>query len=79
MARTRAFRRHQYEVRKARVRRLFRRWDWLDNEPTPFQIGFAANTPHPCSCYGCGNPRKWFNELSIQERRAALGDDELGD
>lgn len=22
----------------------------------------------PCSCYMCGNPRKWFNELTRQEK-----------
>lgn len=28
-----------------------------------------AGTPKPCSCFMCGNPRKWFGEKSIQERR----------
>jgi len=22
-----------------------------------------------CSCWMCGNPRKWFGDLTIQERR----------
>jgi len=72
MARTRAFRRHQYAVRKERVRnRMYTSW-FAVGEVTPFWLGFHAGTPHPCSCYGCGNPRKWANELTVQERRAAL-------
>ena len=26
-------------------------------------------TPTPCSCWMCGNPRKWFKQPTIQERR----------
>jgi hypothetical protein len=26
-------------------------------------------TPTPCSCWMCGNPRKWFGLKTIQERR----------
>jgi hypothetical protein len=37
-------------------------------------IGRAARTRHPCSCYGCGNPRRHFKSpdwrLTLQERRA---------
>ena len=32
----------------------------------------AVNTPHPCSCRGCGNPRhheKGMQRLTMQERR----------
>lgn len=77
MARARAFRRHQYEVRKARVRkRLYSSW-FGNEELTPFWLGFHAGTPHPCSCHGCGNPRKWANERTVQERKAAYAlDDE---
>ena len=28
-------------------------------------------TPTPCSCWMCGNPRKWFKQPTIQERRFA--------
>lgn len=28
------------------------------------------NTTTRCSCYMCGNPRKFFNEKTIQERKA---------
>lgn len=29
-----------------------------------------AKTPAICSCAACGNPRKFFNEATIQERSA---------
>ncbi|CAH2801603.1 MAG: hypothetical protein CBARDMAM_4422 [uncultured Caballeronia sp.] len=27
------------------------------------------DTPAPCSCWMCGNPRRYFRERTIQERR----------
>ena len=35
-------------------------------------IGRMAATPHPCSCRGCGNPRKQSKgkeRMTMQERR----------
>ncbi len=29
----------------------------------------ALQTPAVCSCWMCGNPRKWFKQPTIQERR----------
>jgi hypothetical protein len=31
--------------------------------------GLRAATGTPCSCWMCGNPRKYFGEESLQERR----------
>jgi len=36
---------------------------------SPVQLGKTVHTPARCSCYACGNPRKWFGEATIQERR----------
>lgn len=36
--------------------------------PNPRNI-ILANHIHNCSSYCCGNPRKWFGELTMQERR----------
>lgn len=36
--------------------------------PAPV-LGKVLATAHPCSCWGCGNPRHWFGERSLQERR----------
>ena len=79
MARTRAFRRYQYELRKARhLRKYLWQWGLPRKEITPFMLGFHANTPHPCSSHCCGNPRKWWPGKRLrQERRAdAALDDE---
>ncbi|KKN86222.1 hypothetical protein LCGC14_0270910 [marine sediment metagenome] len=32
----------------------------------------CANHLQACSCPGCGNPRKYFNEKPIQEQRADI-------
>lgn len=31
----------------------------------------AVRTPTPCSCWMCGNPRKWFGDVTVQERSFA--------
>lgn len=28
----------------------------------------AYKTPTPCSCWMCGNPRKWFGDQTLQEK-----------
>jgi hypothetical protein len=32
-------------------------------------VGRMARTRKPCSCSMCGNPRKYFNEKTMRERR----------
>lgn len=32
-------------------------------------LGISINTPCPCSCFMCGNPRKYYNEVTRQEKR----------
>lgn len=32
------------------------------------QLGIALASPACCSCYMCGNPRKWQRELTLQEQ-----------
>jgi len=36
---------------------------------TEKSVGKALHTPAMCSCPMCGNPRKYFGERTIQERR----------
>jgi hypothetical protein len=33
------------------------------------QIGRLAHARQLCSCWMCGNPRRWSREQSLQERR----------
>ena len=68
--RDRAFRRFQEFKKKKWVQKV------LAKRPTqrPFKltktdIGVYAHTPAICSCVMCGNPRKWFNEPTIHEKR----------
>lgn len=49
-------------------------------EMSPGTLGMVVNTPTPCSCYMCGNPRRspWAEcSLTMQERKAeeAYADD----
>ena len=36
----------------------------------PKLLGKVVDTPTPCSCWMCGNPRRYFKELTRQELRA---------
>ena len=37
-------------------------------------IGIHAKTPRACSCSLCGNPRRFFRQVTRQEKVAALLD-----
>lgn len=36
------------------------------------QRGRLANTPTPCSCWMCGNPRRHLNQRTLAEHKADL-------
>ncbi len=60
----RSQRRH-HEVRLKNARRSY----WHRLVPmTSRELGMVSRTPHPCSCWMCGNPRRILNEKSRQER-----------
>ena len=42
----------------------------LDIRQSPILLGKVVDTPTPCSCWMCGNPRRYFNALTRQELRA---------
>ena len=64
--RTKAWRRQQEFKKKKNV--AYHNWfSWF--EQTPRIIGKKAHTPAMCSCHMCGNPRKYWKEKTIQERR----------
>ena len=67
----RALRRHHLARRKRWVRRTLRHYFPDPSEPEPRRVGLYAETPAVCSCWMCGNPRKFLGELSLQELRAA--------
>lgn len=72
MNRTRDFRRYQQLKRKRRARK-FAYTDSVGNIKLRKQLieEFMKNSNHlaKCSCWMCGNPRKYFNEKTIQERK----------
>jgi hypothetical protein len=62
------YRRHQTFRAKRKAEIILKRWGY--SNITPALIGVGASThSKACSCYMCGNPRKYFNELTIQERK----------
>lgn len=73
-SRGRAMRRKNTKKKKAKFIRLEKTNPyWTDGEAiTDIQAGIFANHGCNCSCWMCGNPRKYFGELTIQERKAHL-------
>jgi hypothetical protein len=53
---------------KARARRHLAQWGLQ----TPHWIGIHAHTPALCSCWMCGNPRKYSGERTRQEQLADM-------
>ncbi len=62
---TRALRRHH----AARLKAARRFYHGRDNTETPRYLGQVVQTPASCSCWMCGNPRKYNGERTIQELR----------
>jgi hypothetical protein len=61
----RSIRRH-HRARLKKKRKYY--WNYTDNDPMPEKYrSYVINTPHPCSRYCCGNPRKHFNARTHQE------------
>lgn len=46
-----------------------RRTHW-GRKITEKELSFVVDTPTPCSCHMCGNPRKHWGEKTPQEKRA---------
>ena len=55
---------HMARIKKARIP------TWLAH-PSKKDIGRRAATAKPCSCWMCGNPRKWTGQRTWQELSAA--------
>jgi len=60
----RALRRHHAaRLKKARAEY------WGGGEKSPLQLGLLLHTAAMCSCFACGNPRRYDGELTIAEQR----------
>ena len=58
-------------IRRAERERIIKKRSkyWNGDYKSEKQLSKLARTSTPCSCFMCGNPRKYFNEETIQERR----------
>ena len=64
----RALRRHHYQRLKRKRRHYYGGYGRHRDDVQ----GKLARTAPSCSCWMCGNPRKYFGELTRQETLAAL-------
>ena len=64
--RNKAWRRKQEFKKKKKVEKNHYNWWWGDS---PRMIGKKAHAPKFCSCWMCGNPRKYFNDKTFQEKK----------
>lgn len=68
----RAQRRHHYQRLKSK-RKNYWNHGYNTYETTEEVLsGKVVDTPKVCSCYMCGNPRKYFKEKTRQEKKFEL-------
>ena len=68
----RAIRRHHYQRMKAKAEWVLKNM-WGHKTLDDRQIGIAVSTHcKSCSCPMCGNPRRYFNELTVQEKKYGI-------
>ncbi|MFZ6642382.1 hypothetical protein ACO0LL_21845 [Undibacterium sp. TC4M20W] len=63
---SRALRRHH--AARLKKKRQYYFYSWKE-KLSALRLGMVLHTPTTCSCYMCGNPRKYFKERTMQERR----------
>jgi hypothetical protein len=69
---SRAIRRHHLARIKMKVAHYY--GGWMKSYPQSGKaIGKAARAKAPCSCWMCGNPRKFSNQETLQEWRNEYG------
>jgi len=64
--RSRAIRRHHEQRIKTRVRNYYSGMA----VGSPRHTGRIAHARRLCSCWKCGNPRRYWREVTVQEMRA---------
>ena len=70
MSRGLAIKRHHDSRIKSKTKQILERLWVIDEEVSASEIGRCASVHcKGCSCFMCGNPRRHFNEKTIQERR----------
>lgn len=65
-----AYKRFQKDKAKERTRFKFKYiWGQSELAENPRIVGLNANNRQICSCYMCGNPRRYFGLKTMQELR----------
>lgn len=69
-------RRRDYLRMKERARKVQAVWwgTYVTDPKLEVPSCKLANNISACSCYMCGNPRKWWNEKTWQEKKADKDD-----
>jgi hypothetical protein len=68
----RAERRHHSRRMKAKAKRIYWQSPLAEYFGDPSPMIKTADYLQSCSCPMCGNPRKWFQEKTIQELKSDL-------
>ena len=65
----RSLRRHHSQRMKAKARKIHWMWQLLPTTGWKIQsrVHYYADHLKMCSCYMCGNPRKWWKTKTRQE------------
>lgn len=74
----RSLRRAHRDRMKGRAKTIIRNQgfsDWLKDR-WEHVLGIRGDTFTVCSCHACGNPRKWFNETTMSEKRFSQKEDD---
>jgi len=53
---------------RQRIKNLGKFW-WGRKLRCGAELGRIIDTPTPCSCWMCGNPRRYFKDSTVSERR----------
>ena len=62
--------RRHHMLRLKHLRRHDRSFIYSQKEPDKREVGKHVNTPTACSCWMCGNPRRYYGHQTLQERRS---------
>ena len=76
-AKKRSLRRHFLAMKKAKYRYVVKDiWLEKDLAGNPKFIGRMVQTPHPCSGFCCGNPRRKWKGKEVRTLQERIADEE---
>jgi hypothetical protein len=75
----RGFRRQQKDAAKQKMRKKLARERLVESGYYPDKddriVGIRSKTPKACTCWQCGNPRKYLKQVTRPELLASLDED----